>query len=168
MNKEITIYELLGLVKDNKAPKKIKYEYSVYELTFERNDYYCKQEMRWFTNEINSLGVLNDKVEILEEDEDIEELKITNEDIELLKEMKENCLKADVYDDEKRLLKANAITKFLKLQNNWNELKKWLGTRINTDKDYERNSHIKEKLQVEDYVIKQVMFFMQELEQVKD
>ena len=50
------------------------------------------------------------------------------------------------------------------LQNNWNELKKWLGTRINTDKDYERNSHIKEKLQVEDYVIKQVMFFMQELE----
>ena len=50
------------------------------------------------------------------------------------------------------------------LQNNWNELKKWLGTRINTDKDYERNSHIKEKLQVENYVIKQVMFFMQELE----
>ena len=53
-----------------------------------------------------------------------------------------------------------------KLQNNWNELKKWLGTRINTDKDYERNSHIKEKLQVEDYVIKQVMFFMQELEMI--
>lgn len=54
------------------------------------------------------------------------------------------------------------------LQNNWNELKKWLGTRINNDKDYEINSHIKEKLQVEDYVIKQVMFFMQELEQGKD
>ena len=54
--------------------------------------------------------------------------------------------------------------KIEKLQNNWNELKKWLGTRINTDKGYERNSHIKEKLQVEDYVIKQVMFFMQELE----
>ena len=56
----------------------------------------------------------------------------------------------------------------MQLQNNWNELKKWLGTRINTDKDYERNSQIKEKLQVEDYVIKQVMFFMQELEQAKD
>lgn len=25
MNKEITIYELLGLIKDGKAPKKIKY-----------------------------------------------------------------------------------------------------------------------------------------------
>ena len=55
-----------------------------------------------------------------------EELKITSEDIELLKQMKENCLKADLYDDEKRLLKANAITKFLILQNNWNELKEWL------------------------------------------
>lgn len=43
----------------------------------------------------------------------IEELKITNEDINLLKEMKENCLKSSVYKDEKRLLKANAITKFL-------------------------------------------------------
>lgn len=45
-----------------------------------------------------------------------EELIITNEDIELLKEMKNNCLKADVYNDEKRLLKANAITKFLMLE----------------------------------------------------
>lgn len=64
---KITIYELLGLIKDGKAPKKIKYEYSIYELTPERNDYYCKNEMRWFTNEINSLGVLNDYVEIIEE-----------------------------------------------------------------------------------------------------
>jgi len=76
MNKEITIYELLGLIKDDKAPKKIKYEYLVYELTFKRNDYYCKQEMRWFTSEINSLGVLNNKVEILEEDKDIELLNL--------------------------------------------------------------------------------------------
>lgn len=30
------------------------------------------------------------------------ELIITKEDIELLKEMKENCLKSSVYDDEKR------------------------------------------------------------------
>ena len=44
-----------------------------------------------------------------------EELKITQQDKLLLQEMKENCLKADNYDDEKRLLKANAITKFLHL-----------------------------------------------------
>lgn len=43
----------------------------------------------------------------------LEELKITNEDLQSLKEMKNNCLKASVYEDEKRLLKANAITKFL-------------------------------------------------------
>lgn len=43
----------------------------------------------------------------------MKELTITKEDIEVLKEMKDNCLKASVYDDEKRLLKANAITKFL-------------------------------------------------------
>lgn len=52
-----------------------------------------------------------------------EELIITNEDIELLKEMKNNCLKADVYNDEKRLLKANAITKFLMLQQENQQLK---------------------------------------------
>lgn len=52
-----------------------------------------------------------------------EELIITNEDIELLKEMKNNCLKTDVYNDEKRLLKANAITKFLMLQQENQQLK---------------------------------------------
>lgn len=71
---KITIYELLGLAKDGKAPQKIKYEYSIYELTPEMNDYYCKNEMRWFTNEINSLGVLNDYVEIIEESKQIEKL----------------------------------------------------------------------------------------------
>ena len=64
---KITIYELLGLVKDGKAPKTIKYEYLIYELTPERNDYYCKQAMRWFTNEINALGVLDNEIEIIEE-----------------------------------------------------------------------------------------------------
>lgn len=52
-----------------------------------------------------------------------EELKITQQDKLLLQEMKENCLKADVYDDEKRLLKANAITKFLYLPQENKELK---------------------------------------------
>ena len=52
-----------------------------------------------------------------------EELKITQQDKLLLQEMRENCLKADVYDDEKRLLKANAITKFLYLPQENKELK---------------------------------------------
>lgn len=72
---KITIYELLRLFEEDKAPEKIKYEYSIYELTPERNDYYCKNEMRWLTNEINSLGVLNDEVEIIEELKKIEKIK---------------------------------------------------------------------------------------------
>ena len=71
---KITLFELLGLIKDGKAPQKIKYEYSIYELTPEMNDYYCKNEMRWFTNEINSLGVLNEDVEIIEETKKIEKI----------------------------------------------------------------------------------------------
>lgn len=53
-----------------------------------------------------------------------EELEINDEDIKLLKEMKNNCLNSDVYDDEKRLLKSNAITKFLNLQKEYEMLKK--------------------------------------------
>lgn len=76
---KITLYELLGLIKDGKAPKKIKYEYSIYELTPKKDNYYCIDELGWFTNEINSLEVLNNEVEIIEEDkkigfEEIEEL----------------------------------------------------------------------------------------------
>lgn len=73
---KITMYELLELVKDGKAPEKIKYEYSIYELTPEKDNYYCKNEMRWFTNEINFLGVLNNEVEIIEETKKIEKIEM--------------------------------------------------------------------------------------------
>lgn len=74
----------------------------------------------------------------------IEELKITNEDINLLNEMKENCLKASVCKDEKRLLKANAITKFLVEHQEKQELIDYLKEQINecklsgNDEDYVR------------------------------
>ena len=74
----------------------------------------------------------------------IEELKITNEDINLLNEMKENCSKASVYKDEKRLLKANAITKFLVEHQEKQELIEYLKEKINEcklsgyDEDYVR------------------------------
>ena len=59
------------------------------------------------------------------------ELIITKEDIELLKEMKENCLKSSVYDDEKRLSKANAITKFLNLLDTVQKQKEVINKAIN-------------------------------------
>lgn len=57
---------------------------------------------------------------------DKNELEITNEDIELLKEMRKNCLKSNVYEDDKRLLKSNAITKFLMLYEENKKLNKQL------------------------------------------
>ena len=82
-NKIITIYELLGLIREGKAPKKIKDKYNIYKLNVEKEDYenihtsvflYCK-----FENCQNTKDFLNDTVEILPEEnnelEDIEELK---------------------------------------------------------------------------------------------
>lgn len=74
------------------------------------------------------------------------ELIITKEDIELLKEMKENCLKSSVYDDEKRLLKANAITKFLNLLDKSKKQKEVIDKAINFIKnaqyDAELQNHV--------------------------
>ena len=72
---KITIYELLGLVKDGKAPKKIKYKNIIYQYDYEDEFYYYKD------SEISKMFFdygfenLNDKVEILEE-----EKKFTKED----------------------------------------------------------------------------------------
>ena len=70
---KITVYELLGMVKDGKAPKKIKYEYHKYYL-YDNETYLTTDKTRifdkiYFTD-------LNDEVEILEEPKGIPE-KIT-------------------------------------------------------------------------------------------
>lgn len=78
MNKEITIYDLLGLIKDGKAPKMIKYKGNNYMFT--GYDYHCILtniekgfvEYRLIKNYIQDLqSILNEKVEILEEDKPI-------------------------------------------------------------------------------------------------
>ena len=69
-----TIYELLGMIKDGKAPKKIKwndliYEKSKYNATPRGYYYRINGGIKlWFLDEINSL---NDEVEILEEEKKI-------------------------------------------------------------------------------------------------
>ena len=101
------------------------------------------------------------------------ELIVTSEDIELLKEMKDNCLKADVYDDEKRLLKANAITKILyeneklhhyktlyqSLKRQKEELRSWLKEGFSYDKGVVDENFIE--------AIENVLEKMEELEGVK-
>ena len=97
---KITIYELLGLIKDGKAPKKIKLDGFIFELV---NDMYVHDEMGLLDEYISITNQLYTKVEIVnEEDEfiDIEEFKehklINTKDI-LELEMIINKINAD-YD----------------------------------------------------------------------
>lgn len=67
MNKEITIYELLGLIKDGQAPEVIKYKQLIYCKEFD--GYYTSNELKL---KLSIMNDLNDKVEIIEEDNKIE------------------------------------------------------------------------------------------------
>lgn len=84
MNREITIYELLGLIKDDKAPKKIKYRgeywYWGYD-TYTRLEYLNtspdNQPSLFSLYRIDYC--LDDEVEIIEEPEELEEIEIEND-----------------------------------------------------------------------------------------
>ena len=74
---KITIYELLEMIKDDKAPKKIKYNNDIYE--YEDCDYFDINRGYLF-DRYNVSGILNDEVEILEEEKKIpEKFKINYE-----------------------------------------------------------------------------------------
>ena len=89
MNKIISVYELLGLIKDGKAPKIVKWE--DYIFSFYNDDYLCKNEDFVKNRETNYLlcylfslpgSALNVKIEILEENKPIiEKLYIGKNDI---------------------------------------------------------------------------------------
>ena len=76
--KVISIYELLGLIKDGKAPKKIKYENREYYL-YDNKSYLSTDKTRFFDRIY--FGDLNIEVEILDEEEfeDIEEITLNGE-----------------------------------------------------------------------------------------
>lgn len=61
---------------------------------------------------------------------------MSEEEKQALIEMKQNCLNASVYDDEKRLLKANAITMALMTIENLKYDNKLLKDRINKAVEY--------------------------------
>lgn len=77
MNNTISVYELLGLIKDGKVPKKIKYNNRTYEFKeIEEGTGYVYESgivKNWLSNEIefDISRCLNEKVEILEEDKPI-------------------------------------------------------------------------------------------------
>ena len=79
--KVITVYELLGLVKEGKAPKKIKFKDENYtqEYYFDKNIYVYDDVDNVkvaLTDDVSIEMCLNDKVEIIEEEKEIEELPI--------------------------------------------------------------------------------------------
>ena len=70
----VTIYELLGMVKDDKAPKKIKYNGIIWKYD---GEYYYSENNVFLEEYCNLTDSLNDEVEILEEEKKIpEKLKI--------------------------------------------------------------------------------------------
>ena len=72
---KIAFYELLGLVKDGKAPKKIKFGNIELEYSEENEDYYSYYGQGLFEYKFgNCKNFLNDGVEIIEEPKKIEKI----------------------------------------------------------------------------------------------
>ena len=69
---KITMYELLGMVKDGKIPKKIKYDGKLYEFDESKDNYYENEtcSINW---DYVAIYCLNETVEILEEPKGIPE-----------------------------------------------------------------------------------------------
>lgn len=80
---KITMYELIGLVKDGKAPKKIKYSSCVMIYDVDENDYRTPEKdyydadvktYKYLTDYIDLFTDLNDEVEIIEEPKKLEKI----------------------------------------------------------------------------------------------
>lgn len=78
---KITMYELLGLVKDSKAPKKIKYGNVKLKYNEGCEDYYPYYGKGLFEYKFgNCKNFLNDEVEIIEEPKKIEKIPLPSFD----------------------------------------------------------------------------------------
>ena len=100
---KITMYELIGLIKDGKAPKKIRYNDNIYYSSKDRVDLHTYQTEESDTTRKLSLIIdneylnLNDYVEIIEEDKKVEKMECSVEswftpsqaDIEIIKKVNE-------------------------------------------------------------------------------
>ncbi len=90
---KITVYELIKLIKENKAPKKVWDNETIYTYDRHNQDYYNTSLDKYLIYEINKKGDLwlNKKINIMIEEVDIQEIE--NEDIEemfIKKKMKQN------------------------------------------------------------------------------
>lgn len=82
---KVTIYELLGMVKDGKAPKKIMYNNIVWEYVNHEKDYRSRHNAELFFNdEIDNTWImthLNTQIEILEEKKLPEKLNLDTDEL---------------------------------------------------------------------------------------
>jgi len=99
---KITIYELLGMVKDGKAPNKIKYDNIIFEYD---GDFYSSKTSVILDEYCNLTVSLNDEVEILEEEKKIPE------------KLPSICACSDFNENEEKLAKNINI-----LKNKYNEI----------------------------------------------
>ena len=114
--KTITIYELLGMIKDGNAPKKIKVTGTIYEYDEEYEFYFTKTKegkvaLGGKRNEINLIYNFNaDNVEILEEEKKIPEK------LDLTGYWDKNSLRTEewCYSEEILGVKINEILDYLK------------------------------------------------------
>ena len=81
MNKTITVYELLGLVKDEKQPKKVFFNNRSYSFDGVDEDYIDEDEDYLFMNLFQAFPtnkVLNETVEIIEDNDKLEKININD------------------------------------------------------------------------------------------
>ena len=108
----IDIYTLLGLVKDGKAPKKIKFGNIELEYDEECEDYYSYYGQGLFEYKFgNCKNFLNDKIAIIEEPKKIEKLNT-------------NIINSNRYDYDKNkeMTMSNITADILSISNVVNEL----------------------------------------------
>ena len=83
MNKTISVYDLLGLIKEGKAPEFLRYDNLIWQYKEQFDDYFNGEEYLigdGFDDWDNAKTYLNEKVEILEEDKPIiEKLNLDRE-----------------------------------------------------------------------------------------
>ena len=112
---KITIYELIGLVKDDKAPKKIRYNNEIWKYDDEcktyDNDDYDKDLLEKLFYESYILDFINNEVEIIEYPKKIKKLNT-------------NIINANRYDFDKNkeMTISNIAADFLSISEVVNEL----------------------------------------------
>ena len=102
---KITIYELLGLIKDGKEPKKIKYRQNIFEFIHGLDDYKPDDIKKYHGNYLfhylfeEEVNFLNDEVEIIKEDKKIEKLPYYS-----LEKIQKSKNKDEYYENRLKLL----------------------------------------------------------------